>query len=181
VSDESPTDRPAGDVDEATADDPAVEADADANADADAPDDADPEADTIAGADPQPQDGDAGDDWGGAAEGTDLSGLREEIRSIDREIVELIARRTYVADTIASVKERRGLPTVDEHQEQRVMDRAGENAARFDVDRNLVKAVFRMLIELNKIEQRSRRRSTGTDDPLSVGDDDTSGRNPADE
>ncbi len=93
----------------------------------------------------------------GIPEGTDLADLREEIQSIDREIVELIARRTYVADTIARVKERKGLPTVDEHQEQQVMDRAGENADRFDVDSNLVKAVFRMLIELNKVEQRESR------------------------
>jgi len=101
---------------------------------------------------------DAAPDWDRPPDGMDLPELREEIRAIDREIVELIARRTYVADTIAGVKERRGLPTVDERQEQRVMDRAGENAARFDVDRNLVKAVFRMLIELNKVEQRDRRR-----------------------
>ena len=98
-------------------------------------------------------------DWDRPPEGMDLPELREEIREIDREIVELVARRTYVADTIARVKERRGLATVDERQEQRVMDRAGENAARFDVDRNLVKAVFRMLIELNKLEQRERRRT----------------------
>jgi len=112
-------------------------------------------------------------DWDRQPEGMDLPELREEIRTIDREIVELIARRTYVADTIAGVKERRELPTVDERQEQRVMDRAGENAARFDVDRNLVKAVFRMLIELNKIEQRDRRRDgTEADDFQSDGGQD---------
>ncbi len=90
-------------------------------------------------------------------EGMSLEELREEIEEIDRDIVELIARRTYVADTIADVKEQRELPTTDESQEQRVMDRAGENAKRFDVDSNLVKAVFRLLIELNKVEQRSNR------------------------
>jgi len=37
------------------------------------------------------------------------------------------------------------------------MDRAGENAERFDVDANLVKAIFRLLIELNKVEQRENR------------------------
>jgi chorismate mutase len=37
------------------------------------------------------------------------------------------------------------------------MDRAGENAKRFDVDENLVKATFRLLIELNKVEQRDKR------------------------
>jgi chorismate mutase len=86
-----------------------------------------------------------------------LEELREEIRDIDHEIVELIARRTYVADTIAEVKATRDLPTTDEQQEQRVMERAGENAEQFDVDANLVKAIFRLLIELNKVEQRESR------------------------
>lgn len=86
-----------------------------------------------------------------------LDELREEIRTIDRDIVELIAQRTYVAEAIADVKEEQGLPTTDEEQEQAVMDRAGENAEQFDVDSNLVKAVFRLLIELNKVEQRESR------------------------
>ena len=86
-----------------------------------------------------------------------LEELRREIRGIDRELVELIARRTYVADTIADVKERQGLPTTDEQQEEAVMERAGENAEQFEVDANLVKAIFRLLIELNKVEQRERR------------------------
>jgi chorismate mutase len=83
-----------------------------------------------------------------------LDELRNEIRSIDREIVERIAQRTYVAESIAAVKRDEGIPTTDESQEQAVMDRAGENAQRFEVDDNLVKAIFRLLIELNKIEQR---------------------------
>ncbi|GAA0675839.1 chorismate mutase [Natronoarchaeum mannanilyticum] len=93
----------------------------------------------------------------GRADEMSLEELREEIRDIDQEIVELIARRTYVADTIAQVKEDRGLPTTDESQEAAVMERAGENADQFDVDRNLVKAIFRLLIELNKAEQRESR------------------------
>ncbi|WP_123534231.1 chorismate mutase [Halosimplex salinum] len=91
------------------------------------------------------------------AEEMNLDELRDEIRAIDREIVELIAQRTYVADTIAQVKDEQGLPTTDEDQEQAVMDRAGENAEQFDVDSNLVKAIFRLLIELNKVEQRESR------------------------
>ncbi|ELZ24300.1 hypothetical protein C475_13662 [Halosimplex carlsbadense 2-9-1] len=91
------------------------------------------------------------------AEEMNLDELRDEIQSIDREIVEQIAQRTYVADTIAQVKDEQGLPTTDEEQEQAVMDRAGENAEQFDVDSNLVKAIFRLLIELNKVEQRESR------------------------
>ena len=87
----------------------------------------------------------------------ELDQLREEIRTIDHEIVELIAQRTYVAESIAAVKRDQGIPTTDEGQEQEVMDRAGENAEQFGVDSNLVKAVFRLLIELNKVEQRESR------------------------
>jgi chorismate mutase len=93
----------------------------------------------------------------GSTEEMNLSQLREEIETIDREIVELIAQRTYVADTIATVKNEQGLPTTDESQEEQVMVRASENATRFGVDANLVKAVFRLLIELNKAEQRESR------------------------
>jgi len=97
------------------------------------------------------------DSPGSYAEEMDLDELRAEIQNIDREIVELIAQRTYVAETIAQVKAEQGLPTTDEEQEQAVMDRAGENAEQFDVDSNLVKAIFRLLIELNKVEQRETR------------------------
>ena len=86
-----------------------------------------------------------------------LDELRREIEDIDREIVELIARRTYVADTVAEVKAELDLPTTDESQEARVMERAGENADHFEVDSNLVKAIFRLLIEINKAEQRQNR------------------------
>ncbi|MFB6250328.1 MAG: chorismate mutase [Halobellus sp.] len=91
------------------------------------------------------------------AEEMSLDELRTEIENIDREIVELIARRTYVADSVAQVKAERDLPTTDEGQEERVMERAGRNAEQFGVDSNLVKAVFRLLIELNKVEQRESR------------------------
>ena len=92
-----------------------------------------------------------------AEEEPSLDELREEIEDIDREIVDLIARRTYVADSIAQVKADRDLPTTDESQEERVMERAGRNAEHFGLDSNLVKAVFRLLIELNKVEQRESR------------------------
>jgi chorismate mutase len=90
-----------------------------------------------------------------------LEELREEIEDIDRELVELIARRTYVADTVAQVKAEQNLPTTDESQEDRVMERAGKNAERFEVDANLVKAIFRLLIELNKIEQNHYAQTDG--------------------
>ncbi|MFB6360999.1 MAG: chorismate mutase [Halobacteriales archaeon] len=91
------------------------------------------------------------------ADDMSLEELRREIETIDHELVELIARRTYVAETIAEVKAERELPTEDEAQEQRVLERAARNAERFRVDADIVRDVFRLLIELNKVEQRDRR------------------------
>ncbi|MDX1747460.1 MAG: chorismate mutase [Halobacteriales archaeon] len=86
-----------------------------------------------------------------------LDELREEIQAIDRELVELVAQRTYVAESVAAVKERQGLPTTDASQEQQVIDRARENADHFDLDEDIVSEVFELLIELNKVEQRNTR------------------------
>ena len=86
-----------------------------------------------------------------------LEQLREEIADIDRELVELMAQRTYVAETIARVKEEEGLPTTDERQEALVMERARENAERFELHPEVVTDVFELLVELNKSEQRERR------------------------
>ncbi|MFW5965104.1 MAG: chorismate mutase, partial [Natronomonas sp.] len=66
--------------------------------------------------------GEAAARTGGDPAEMDLDELREEIQTIDREIVELIAQRTYVAESIAAVKRQQGLPTTDESQEQAVMD-----------------------------------------------------------
>ena len=86
-----------------------------------------------------------------------LEELRAEIEGIDRELVELMAQRTYVAETIARVKAEGGLPTTDEAQERVVMERAGENAERFDLEPEVIRDVFRLLIELNKDQQRENR------------------------
>lgn len=125
--------------------------DTDANADTDTDTDTDADTDTAVNTESKVDGGIV------TTESDSLESLRKEIKSIDRELVELIARRTYVADSIAQVKSEQGLPTTDEGQEARVMERAGINAEQFDVDANLVKAVFRLLIELNKVEQRQNR------------------------
>lgn len=90
----------------------------------------------------------------GSSSEMSIEELREELAKIDRELVELIAQRTYVAYSMSEIKRERGLPIVDEEQEAEVLHRAEKNAEKYDVDENLTKAVFRMLIELNKIEQR---------------------------
>ncbi|MGM0591204.1 MAG: chorismate mutase [Halobacteriota archaeon] len=86
-----------------------------------------------------------------------LAELRAEIRDIDRQLVSLIAERTDFAADIAEVKAERGLPTTDESQEERVLERVRNHAEDAGIDPEYIEVVFETLIELNKVEQRESR------------------------
>jgi chorismate mutase, archaeal type len=83
-----------------------------------------------------------------------LDELRDEIEEIDAEIVESIARRTYVVESIAEVKEERGMEIQDPEREQIVLERVAERAEALDVDPEDVREVFELLMDMSKKEQR---------------------------
>ena len=60
----------------------------------------------------------------------DLSKLREEINSVDREMVELFKRRMTIAASVAEYKKEHNLPVLDAARERallaRISDMAGE-------------------------------------------------------
>ncbi|MCX2818447.1 MAG: chorismate mutase [Methanobacteriota archaeon] len=89
-----------------------------------------------------------------------LDELREEIEEIDNGIVESIARRTYVAESIARVKEERGMGIHDPDREEEVLERVEERAESLEVDPETVREVFELLMGMSKDEQR---RHTDTD------------------
>jgi chorismate mutase len=89
-----------------------------------------------------------------------LDELRDEIEEIDSEIVESIARRTYVAESIAQVKDERGMEIHDPDREECVLKRVAERAEALDVDPETVREVFELLMDMSKDEQR---RHTDTD------------------
>ncbi len=84
----------------------------------------------------------------------DLDELREEIEEIDRDIVESIARRIYVVESIAEVKKERGMEIHDPDREKVVLERVAERAESLDVDPDDVCEVFELLMEISKKEQR---------------------------
>jgi chorismate mutase len=83
-----------------------------------------------------------------------LEELRDEIEEIDREIVESIARRTYVVESIAEVKKERGMEIHDPKREEVVLDRVAERAESLDVDPEDMREVFELLMDISKKEQR---------------------------
>lgn len=104
--------------------------------------------------------GESGGNGSGARDGQrgspDLEELRSEIEEIDDELLENIARRTYIADSIAEAKRRRGMSIDDPEREREVIDRVVERAEKLDVETESVKEVFELLIEMNKRRQRDQ-------------------------
>jgi len=99
------------------------------------------------------QDSDTGDGQRGSL---GLEELREEIEEIDTEILEAVARRTYVAESIAHVKEERGMEIYDPEREEAVLQRVEERARELELDEDSVRELFETLMSLSKRHQRDR-------------------------
>lgn len=68
--------------------------------------------------------------------------------------MEAIARRTYIAESIAEAKRSRGMDIDDPEREREVVERVVSKADKLDLDPDTVGRVFRLLIEMNKEMQR---------------------------
>ncbi|OPY19454.1 MAG: chorismate mutase [Methanomethylovorans sp. PtaU1.Bin093] len=78
-----------------------------------------------------------------------LEEARAEIQRIDRNIVDLIKKRTELAEKVLESKRRSGLPINDEAQNKVVLERAVDNAIEFNLDTNPVRSIFKILIEMS--------------------------------
>ncbi|WP_298682790.1 chorismate mutase [uncultured Methanomethylovorans sp.] len=78
-----------------------------------------------------------------------LEEARAEIQRIDRNIVDLIKKRTELAEKVLESKRKSGLPINDEAQNKVVLERAVDNAIEFNLDTNPVRSIFKILIEMS--------------------------------
>lgn len=76
----------------------------------------------------------------------ELTLLREEIRRIDSEIIDLVARRQEIAAEIGLCKRRQDTPLRDNEQEERVLGRVASRARELGIDEDLAKDLLRILI-----------------------------------
>jgi len=85
-----------------------------------------------------------------------LEEIRKEIEEIDREIVELIAKRTNLAREIVEAKKREGLKVEveDEEQKKKVIGRAIKLATEKNIDPSSVKEIFEILTRMNWEQQK---------------------------
>jgi chorismate mutase len=78
-----------------------------------------------------------------------LETIREKIRLIDREIIELIEVRTGLAGDILSSKKELNKPIIDEEQIGHVLDRAASMAVEKNLDVDSVRQIFEILIQMS--------------------------------
>ena len=77
--------------------------------------------------------------------------LRDEIESIDRQIVLLLAARLDVAQAAIRVRTGRSGPTTDRSQEVRILERTRAWAGELGLPPALVENLFRSLVEEGKV------------------------------
>ncbi len=87
----------------------------------------------------------------------DLNVLRERLRGIDQDILDLIAKRQEVAAQIGQVKELSGQSTRDFAQEKEVVERARAGAAELGLPPQLAERLMGLLIRYSLTRQEQLR------------------------
>lgn len=82
-----------------------------------------------------------------------LQRCRQEIESLDRELVGLLARRVAVSKAIGSAKKAAGLPTLDPAREAEVIRRAAGMAREAGLNDEKVRDIFWHVIGLSRAVQ----------------------------
>jgi chorismate mutase/prephenate dehydrogenase len=86
-----------------------------------------------------------------------LEALREQLNALDRELLELAARRQALSTEIARVKRDAGLPTRDYGREREVLTRARAHAAELGISPALAESLLRPLIHDSLATQEHAR------------------------
>jgi chorismate mutase/prephenate dehydrogenase len=87
----------------------------------------------------------------------DLEKLRTELSGVDRQLIELIAKRQEIVTRIGRDKRETGHATRDYEREKEVLNMAREYAATMSVDPKLVESVLRSLIQSSLTSQERDR------------------------
>lgn len=94
-----------------------------------------------------------------------LDDLRQDLSSIDQQLVALIARRQTVVGEIGRSKQSSGRATRDYEREREVIEMARHQATALDVDANLAEEIMMALIKSSLTHQeRSRVAAEGMGD-----------------
>jgi len=88
-----------------------------------------------------------------------LEKKRNQIDKIDERIMDLIKKRTTLAKEIANAKIALGLGMEDKKREEYIEDKFKIIAEEHEIDRESIAKIVKILIDLNKTEQKKIFRS----------------------
>ncbi|ACY19065.1 bifunctional chorismate mutase/prephenate dehydrogenase [Haliangium ochraceum] len=92
-----------------------------------------------------------------------LDTLRNDLQSLDREILALVAKRQALAAEIGSIKRAAGVPTRDYGQERAVLERAREHADEMGISPALAEQILLLLIRSSlTVQERDRVAALGS-------------------
>ena len=77
----------------------------------------------------------------------DLTEIREDINAIDKELLELFARRMDCAKEVAAYKKANNIPILNEKREQEILDRVYEQGGEYG---SYAREMFRKLMEFSR-------------------------------
>jgi chorismate mutase len=81
-----------------------------------------------------------------------LDDLRKEIDTLNRELVELLGKRTEVARRIARIKKEGQLPILDADREQKIKDEMRHLARTSRISASFIEEIFDLLLEYTRLE-----------------------------
>lgn len=79
---------------------------------------------------------------------------RNEIESIDEQIIRLIHRRMGISKKIFEVKRAEGRPIIDPDREKWVLSHAMDLAVELNLDAGAIKSIFETLIDMSVHKQQ---------------------------
>ena len=98
----------------------------------------------------------------------EIARLRDEIASVDKEIVALVAKRLHLAGQVGIEKRRMGLPLRDLEAEERVYARLLAEGAPRDISETFVEGLFHLLVDESVRRQESLQPSDPVDKKVLV-------------
>jgi isochorismate pyruvate lyase len=90
-----------------------------------------------------------------------MAELRDEIDTLDRDLVRMLVERAGYIDRAAHLKPGEGLPARIEDRVQQVLDNAGSNARDLGLDPQLARALWLQMIEWSIAREERAMDSNG--------------------
>ena len=85
-----------------------------------------------------------------------LDELREEIDSVDNDLIELIAKRMAVVEKVVQIKQELSIPVVNENREAEVAKKWEEKAKKLNLDSEHLSRILKDILAMSVDYQKSR-------------------------